>query len=199
MATNSSQKPPQNWTEFHPRPSNGRLWVGGMGIILALLFGFALVIAWNEMPWFIRIPFAVLGIGTTTPLLVLAWYFPTMRYWLGRKELVLSYGPLMYDRVPLDAIQSIRRRNLRLSPVSTFRFPGLALLNVHYLGMGQVRMCATSASSGILLINIGHRRYGITPENELELVRAIQKRADVYIRVSENFNPERLPETTISR
>jgi hypothetical protein len=199
MTDGITRTPTENWIEFHPRPSHGRLWAGGMGVILTFLFGFALVIAWNEMPWFIRIPFAVLGIGTTAPLLVLAWYFPTMRYWLGRKELVLKYGPLMYDRVPLDAIQSIRRRNLRLSPVSTFRFPGLALLNVHYLGMGQVRMCATSASRGILLINIGHRRYGITPHDELGLVQAIRERSKADIRVSENFNPERLSETTISR
>jgi hypothetical protein len=188
----------QEWIEFRPRASHGRLWTGGMGIILTVMFALALVMAWDELPWFIKIPFVVLGIGTTAPLLILAWYFPTMRYWLGRKELVLSYGPLMYDRVPLDAIQSIRRRNLRLSPVSTFRFPGLALLNVHYLGMGQVRMCATSASKRILLINIGHRRYGITPEHEVELVQAIRERSSATIRVSENFNPERLPQSTIS-
>jgi hypothetical protein len=187
------------WIEFRPRQSNGRVWTATIGIVLALLFTAALVMAWSELPWFIKIPFIVLGIGTTFPLLVLAWYFPTMRYWLGRKELALSFGPLMYDRIPLDAIQSIRRRNLRISPVSTLRFPGLAVLNVHYLGMGQVRMCATSASRGILLINIGHRRYGITPENEMELVKAIRERSSADIRISENFNPERVAGTTISR
>jgi hypothetical protein len=197
MTQRTGQKSPHEWIEFRPRASHGRFWTGGMGIILALMFALALVMAWDEMPWFIKIPFAVLGVGTTAPLLIIAWYFPTMRYWLGRKELVLSYGPLMYDRVPLDAIQSIRRRNLRLSPVSTFRFPGLALLNVHYLGMGQVRMCATSASKEILLINIGHRRYGITPENEMELVQHVRERSSADIRVSENFNPDRLSRSTI--
>jgi hypothetical protein len=187
------------WIEFRPRPSYGRYWAGGLGLSLLMLFGIAFVAAWGQMPWLLMIPFLVLGTGVTVPLLVLAWYFPTMRYWLGRKELVLTYGPLMYDRIPLDAIRSIRRRNLRLSPVSTFRFPGLAIFYVHYLGMNRIRMCATSVTKQILLIDIGHRRYGITPENDMELVQAIRDRADVDIRISENFNPERVSQTTISR
>jgi hypothetical protein len=187
-----------DWIEYQPRASRGRWWSGGLGISLGIMFGVAFVAAWGEMPPIILIPFVLFGVGVTVPLLVIAWYFPQMRYLLGRKEIVLSYGPLMYDRVPIDAIRSIRRRNLRLSPISTFRFPGLAIFYVHYLGMNRIRMCATSATKQILIIDIGHRRYGITPEDEWGLVQAIRERADSNIRISENFNPERTPETTIS-
>jgi hypothetical protein len=189
----------EEWIEFRPRPSNGRYWTGGLGLALFFLFAITMVVAVPEMHPLIALPFVVVGIGVTVPVLAITWYFPTMRYWLGRKELVLQFGPLMYDRVPLDAIKSIRRRNLKISMLSSFRFPGLALFYVDYIEQGRVRMCATSASREILLIDIGHRRYGITPEDEQGLVDAIRARADAHIRISENFNPERSHNTTISR
>lgn len=183
----------REWLEFHPRASSGRRWTGGLGVTLGVLFLVALVAAWGNMPVFVWIPFAIFGIVVTGPLLALAWYFPSMRYWLGPDELVLSYGPLLNDRIPLDQIKSIRRRTLRLTPISSFRFPGLALFYVDYMGMGRVRMCASSATREILLIDIGERRYGLTPGDQVELVRAIRERSAAPMRISENFNPERVP------
>ncbi len=186
------------WIEFKPRPSPGRYWTGAIGIALFVLFTGSIALAVPEMHWLVAIPFVLIALGVTIPILTIAWYFPQMRYWVGRKELVLQYGPIMYDRVPLDAIKSIRRRNLKARWLSSFRFPGLALFYVDYIEQGRVRMCATSASRQILLIDIGHRRYGITPEDEMGLVQAIRERANADIRISENFNPERTSETTIS-
>jgi hypothetical protein len=189
------------WVEFRPRQSGGRVWVATSGAAFFTVFITATYFAWGELHWILMIPFVVLGIGVTTPLLLLAWYFPTLRYWLGRKELVLFFGPIMYDRVPLDAIQSIRKRNLKpttLMPTS-LRFPGLALLYVDYIEFGSIRMSATSSAKQILLIDIGHRRYVNTPEDEMGLVQAIRERSTADIRVSKNFNPNRAPETAISR
>jgi hypothetical protein len=187
------------WIEFRPRRSHGRYWVGGLGLIFLISFASALVFTYNQISMFVWVPMLFLGIGVTMPLLALAWYFPTMRYLLGPHELVLSFGPIMKDRVPLNAIKSIRRRNLRLTSMNTFRFPGLALLWVEYVEFGRIRMCSTAASTGILLIDIGLRRYGITPEDEVALVHAIQERSSERIRVSKNFEPERISDTTISR
>jgi hypothetical protein len=194
----SAQTRNDEWIEFKPRASTGRYWVGGMGIALLILFSAALVFTRDDLSWFVWIPLLILGLGVTVPLLALAWYFPTMRYLLGPHELVLSFGPIMRDRVPLNAIKSIRRRNLRLTSMSTLRFPGLALLYVDYVEFGRIRMCATAASKDVLLIDIGLRRYGITPENEVELVQEIIKRSTADIRVSENFNPKRRSDNTIS-
>lgn len=187
------------WIEFRPRRSHGRYWVGGLGLIFFLTFASSLFFAYGEISMFVWVPMLILGIGVSFPLLLLTWYYSTMRYLLGPHELVLSFGPIMRDRVPLNAIKSIRRRNLKLIWVSTtFRFPGLALFWVEYVEFGRIRMCATAASTDVLLIDIGLRRYGITPENEMELVQEIRKRSNADIRVSENFNPERAPDTTIS-
>lgn len=166
--------------------------------MLLLLFAIAMLIAVPGMHPLVATPFIVVGIGVAAPILALAWYFPEMRYWLGSNVLVLQYGPLMYDQIPIDMINSIRRRNLRASWLSSFRFPGLALFYVDYIEQGRVRMCARSASSQILLIDTGHRKYGITPEDEFGLVQAIRERATADIRISENFNPDRYTETTIS-
>lgn len=189
----------KEWIEFRPRRSHGRYWVGGIGLALLITFGVALILTFEELSLLVWTLLLLLGIGVSLPLLVLTWYFPTMRYLLGPHELVLSFGPIMNDRVPLNAIKSIRRRNLKLTSMNTFRFPGLALLWVEYVEFGRIRMCATASSTEILLIDIGLRRYGITPENEMQLVQAIRKRSNAQIRVSENFNPERVSDTTISR
>jgi hypothetical protein len=188
----------QEWLEFRPRPSSGRLWTSLAGGLLFLLFLSATILAWEQFSPVVRTLFISLGVVAAIPLLLLAWYFPTMRYRLGPKELTLTFGPLLHDRIPLDAIKSIRRRNLRVAQLTAFRFPGLALFFVDYLGLNRVRMCATSSTTRILIIDIGHRRYGITPQDEFELVQAILRRSSADIRVSENFNPDRQPETTIS-
>jgi hypothetical protein len=69
----------------------------------------------------------------------------------------------------------MRRRDLGISPVSSFRFPGLAIFAVPYPEIGTVRMCATAASQGILLIETGTTKYGLTPAEEEKFVAELRE------------------------
>jgi hypothetical protein len=83
---------------------------------------------------------------------------------------------LLRYTIDIDQIKSIRRRDLGISPVSSFRFPGLAIFSVPYPEIGSVRMCATAASTGILLIETGSTKYGLTPADEEEFVAELRGR-----------------------
>lgn len=170
--------PDSQWREFRPRQSNGRWWAGGLGALVLALFVVPFVVSWGEVPVPLVAVFIVLGLGVSLLMLVPAWYYPELRYYLGSDELLLRFGPLMNDRIPLDSIRCIQRRNLRISPLSSFRFPGLALFDVHYLGDGVMRMCSTSASKDILVIATDQRRYGITPADERAFLEAIRAGID---------------------
>jgi len=108
-----------------------------------------------------------IGLG----FLLIAACFPAMRYEMDGNRLTLTYGPLLRYTIDIDQIKSIRRRDLGMSIVSSFRFPGLAIFSVPYPEIGSVRMCATAASTGILLIETGSTKYGLTPANEEEFVK----------------------------
>ena len=82
-----------------------------------------------------------IGIGLGVPFLALTLWFPTMRYELDADALTLRYGPVLTYRIPLNQVQSVERRNLRLSLWSSVRLPGVALFSVPYRGLGQVKMC----------------------------------------------------------
>lgn len=158
---------------FRPRPSSGWLWVGTIGLVtlgtgLSLLFFSGL-----GGPFLVTILLTVpIGIG----FLILAAFFPAMRYEVDGSRLILTYGPLLRYVIELEQVRSIRRRDLGIGVVSSFRFPGLALFSVPYPEVGRVRMCATAASSGILLIETGSAKYGITPADEKGFVAELQER-----------------------
>lgn len=158
---------------FKPRPSTGWVWVGvlalvllGAGLYMLITFGFSGPL--------------VLTILLTIPLglvfLLLTVFFPTMRYEIEGTKLMLTYGPLLRYTIDIGQIKSIRRRDLKISPLSSFRFPGLAIFGVPYLEIGTVKMCATAASTGILLIETESTKYGLTPANEEEFVAELRKR-----------------------
>jgi len=88
----------------------------------------------------------------------------------------LRCGPVLSYRIPLDQVQSVERRDLRMSLWSSVRLPGVALFSVPYRGMGQIKMCATAALKGILLIEAAGELYGITPQDESGLLAALQAR-----------------------
>jgi hypothetical protein len=112
----------------------------------------------------------MLTILLTIPLglifLLITVFFPTMRYEIEGNNLILTYGPLLRYTIDIGHIKSIRRRDLKISPLSSFRFPGLAIFGVPYLEIGTVKMCATAAGTGILLIETDTTKYGLTPANE---------------------------------
>ena len=158
---------------FKPRPSTGWLWVGALGVLL-MGIGLGMLITYGfSGPY-------ILTILLTVPLglvfLLIAAFFPTMRYEIDGTRLTLSYGPLLRYTIDIGQIESIRRRDLRISPLSSFRFPGLAIFGVPYLETGTVKMCATAASTGILLIETESTKYGLTPANEEEFVAALRER-----------------------
>lgn len=155
-------------SSFRPARSFGWAWlVGLLAFILVtlvpiftqpdLLAGEEAVGAW-------------LAIGITVPLVVLILValvcLPLMRYDLERDQIVVSCGPILRYRIPYAEITDVRRTDLTPSLWSSMRFPGLAMWTVQYADIGKVRMCATRMAKGILLIEAGGRRYGITPADE---------------------------------
>ncbi len=158
---------------FKPRSSNGWVWVGGIGLaLLALGIGLIISAGFNS-PLVVMILLAlIIGSG----FLLLAVFFPTMRYEFKDTNLIISYGPLLRYTVNFAEIKDIRRRNLGFTFVSSFRFPGLALFGVPYPEVGPVKMCATAASNGILIIETGSQKYGITPADEAAFVAELRKR-----------------------
>jgi len=162
---------------FKPRPSVGWAWLAvialaciGIGALTALPLlhadapiGILLLVA---------LPLPLIGV----PFLVLAIWFPTMRYQLDERSLTLRYGPVLTYQIPLNEIQTIRKRNLSISLLSSMRLPGLALFTVHYTDLGNVKMCATAAATGILLVETAKHKYGLTPADEEGFLAALQAR-----------------------
>jgi len=158
---------------FKPRPSTGWIWVGALALILLGSGIFLLVTGGFSGPFIFTILFTTgLGLG----FLLITVFFPTMRYELDGTRLILIYGPLLRYNIEVKQIKGIRRRDLQISPISSFRFPGLAIFGVPYPEIGMVKMCATAASTGILLIETDSAKYGITPANEQEFVAELRAR-----------------------
>ncbi|RPI29423.1 MAG: hypothetical protein EHM70_15700 [Chloroflexota bacterium] len=161
---------------FKPRPSAGRLSLVLMaGIILAL--GVAPVLAAGVSSTSALITLIIL-VPVASAFLVLALWFPTMRYELDPDQVVLRYGPVLTYRIPYREIRTIRRRNLSLTVWSTVRFPGIALFKVPYADAGDVKMCSTAALNNILLIETAKEKFGLTPADEDAFVAAVQARME---------------------
>ena len=157
---------------FQPRPSHGWAWLVLMAtVIIAVSIAPALAMGLSSSNAVLTL---VICIPIALAFLILAFWFPTMRYELDRDQLTLRYGPVLTYRIPLREIRSIRRRNLSMTIWSTVRFPGIALFTVPYADVGNVKMCATAALNNILLIETEKEKYGLTPADEEDFVAAIQ-------------------------
>jgi hypothetical protein len=106
----------------------------------------------------------------------LALWFPTMYYELTDEALRIHCGPLLNYAIPLGNILTVGRRDLKMSLWSSLRLPGVALFNVSYRGLGQVRMCATAAARDILLIETARAKYGLTPADADLFIAEIEAR-----------------------
>lgn len=167
----------RNEIVFRPRKSAGWLWLAGIGLlIIGLSALMLLVVPPGEEGYVAVLITSILTAALGLPFLVLAAWYPTMRYELGDDVLTLRYGPVLTYRIPLDQIETIRRRNLSLSLWSSLRFPGIALFGVAYSDVGTVKMCATAALNGILLVETAKDKYGLTPADEAAFVVALQAR-----------------------
>jgi hypothetical protein len=158
---------------FKPRPSTGWIWSGVIALVL-LISGLSMIITTGfSGPFVLMILLAIpVGLG----FLLITIFFPAMRYEIEGDHLTLTYGPLLRYTINVGQIRSIRRRDLGISLISSFRFPGLAIFGVPYPEIGTVKMCATAASTGILLIETGSTKYGLTPANEAEFVAELRER-----------------------
>jgi len=119
-----------------------------------------------------------LCLGIALSFLIILISLPSMNYELDDEKLVIKCGLLKYV-VPSSSIKRITKRDLEISLWSGLRLPGLALFTVPYLDVGKVKMCATSASKGIILIETDLGLYGITPADEDEFI------ADFLSRIGE--------------
>jgi hypothetical protein len=152
---------------FKPRPSFGWLSLAVLSLIL-LAVGISAATS--------NLVLGILFITFGVYFLLLTFWWPTMRYELDHDALLLRYGKAIQYRIPLDTIKTMRRANLGLSLWSSIRMPGVALFNVPYSDVGQVRMVSTAALNGIFLIETEHGLYGLTPAEEDRLAAAIQAR-----------------------
>jgi len=157
---------------FQPRPSYGWAWLILMAlIIIAVSIAPAAAMGVSSRN-------AILTLIICTPIalafLILAFWFPTMRYELEQDQLTLRYGLVLRYQIPLREIRTVRRRTLSLTIWSTVRFPGIALFTVPYADVGNVKMCATAALNDILLIETDKEKYGLTPADEELFVAALR-------------------------
>lgn len=161
---------------FKARPSSGWAWVSAIGILLLIIAAFLISLIWADGAISIvtYLPSALIGLMGLAFLLLAAW-FPGIRYEINADRLDIHYGPLQLYQVDLKQVQKIRQCDLEYSPVSSLRVPGLALYKVHYPNVGVVNMCATSAFRSILLIETSKEKYGLTPADETGFVTALQK------------------------
>jgi hypothetical protein len=162
----------QSVRSFKPRPSYGWFWLVLLAVIIfAMAIAPALAVGVSSGSAVLTL---IICIPVALAFLVLAFWFPTMRYELDRDQLTVRYGPVLTYRIPLGEIRTIRRRNLSLTIWSTVRFPGIALFTVPYADVGNVKMCATAALNNILLIETEKEKYGLTPADEAGFVAALR-------------------------
>lgn len=134
-----------------------------------------------------------------TYLLFILFCLPTMRYELRDDALYLIIGPWR-DRIPYNEIVDISVKDLVLDPLSSFRFPGLALFNVAYSDEGTVRMYSTHALKDVVLIKTLNKKYGISPKDKEGFINALRSKIETFKDVktsipgeSEYTNKEILP------
>jgi len=157
---------------FQPRPSYGWAWLIFMALVI-IAVSIAPIVAMGVSSRN-TILTLIICIPIVIAFLILAFWFPTMRYELDQEQLTLRYGPVLTYRIQLREIRSIRRRNLSMTIWSTVRFPGIALFTVPYTDVGNVKMCASAALNNILLIETEKEKYGLTPADEEDFVAAIR-------------------------
>ncbi len=157
---------------FRPRPSYGWFWlVLTAAMIIAVAVAPALAIGISSNTALLTL---IICVPITLAFLLLAFWFPTMRYELEAGQVTLRYGPVLKYRIPLSQIQTIRRKNLSLTIWSSIRFPGIALFQVPYADIGNVNMCATAALNNILLVETAKAKYGLTPADEEAFLAALR-------------------------
>ncbi len=164
-------------TIYRPAKSWGRLWLGLLALVvigLGVFSAWALVAAGLAG---LAIVLAPTDVAISLVFLLPFFWYGGLRYELGDDRLVLRCGWAAYT-IHLADITGIQSRDLAFSWQSSMRLPGFALGEVIYGGgTGSVTMCATRVLKGILVIEAGRKRYGLTPADEAAFVADLERRA----------------------
>lgn len=164
---------------FRPRVSG---WTQVSTWILAgvLTIPFVIVMsavhdAWRELWWTVLL-MGVMAVGGIAVSMNTAWIVRTMRYILTADAVEIRAGGSSRQILFKDIIRS-EVVNLAFNPISSFRLPGLALYSVLYSDEGIVTMFSTHALRDVVLIETADgRKYGVSPEDEVEFVRDLRSR-----------------------
>lgn len=117
----------------------------------------------------------IIMISFSILFLILILTYHTLRYEFKDNHLLLIYGPFK-DKIFYKDIVSWENKDLEFNPLSSLRMPGIALFNCYFANEGKVRMFATSMGSKVLLVYTKKRKYGLTPQNEEEFVKELERR-----------------------
>ena len=145
-------------------------------VLLALLGGFSFVGLRYSPGGFDRV--IALGIPLLFGAIVLffAAIEPSMKYTVTQSEVIPSCGPFRWT-IPISGIRSIVERNLSWLPwAEGWKIPGYALFTIRYGDVGTVRMCATSMTRRVLVIETDQGLWGITPQDEKGFIAAVESR-----------------------
>jgi hypothetical protein len=159
---------------YRPRKSRGWLSLSLLVLPFLLLGGF-LTYLYVTTGYAVLLVIALPLLSLQLPFLVILFGLPSMRYELYDEKLVMKCSLLKYV-VPLASIKRITKRDLEITLWRSFRLPGLALFTVPYADVGRVKMCATSMSKGIVLIETDRGVYGITPLDEKGFIADLRSR-----------------------
>lgn len=147
--------------------------VGGMSAIIIAVARHQpsanMVIKWLPLALIIAFDAAALFFG-----LILF----TMKYFVSESQVILRCGPFRW-KIPAADIRSIVEKDVGYMPVSEgWKLPGYALFNIDTADVGPVRMCSTSLTKRILLIETGKDLWGITPADVDGFVAALNMKLD---------------------
>jgi hypothetical protein len=121
-----------------------------------------------------RIAFGLVSVMIIPAIFFLS-IFPTMKYVVRDDKVILSCGPFKWV-IAIRSIRSIREKDLDYIPISEgWKLPGYTLFKIRYGGVGRVRMCATSMTKRILLIETDTDLWGITPAHVDSFVARIRR------------------------
>lgn len=166
---------------FAAAPSAGWAWL--IGIALSC-FAFAAVlvtagVASGSSPGAIfTVASAVVLVILGMLALALSGWSRAVRYEVYADKVVMRCGGPVQYRIPLAEVKKISRQDLTMTAWSSTRFPGFALGSVPYAGIGHVIMCSTRSLKGILLIETGSRKYGLTPADEQAFLSEVRRQME---------------------
>ncbi len=96
-----------------------------------------------------------------------------MKYEVNNESIVLRCGPFHWTIVISD-IRSVTEKDLDYVPLSEgWKLPGYTMFSMRFGDVGRVRMCATSMTKRIVLIETDQDVWGVTPNDVPGFVCAI--------------------------